>query len=187
MRTTKIPSQAAATDLTTNIKYYAIIGDNSEEFDDNNNPVLNPTNVIRGANHLAEGDTANSLANRAKIRLSAEEWNTIKPAIEHGQAIPADASKKVLLGYHYALQRQSRQLAKERIEIRKRKDLAIAASAALVKHAAMHHIRTAKGTIGTVRKSKTLITRIEETSLGTLTHLSYQSMNKATLCQKHHK
>jgi hypothetical protein len=62
----------------------AIIGDSSEEFDDNNNPVLNPANVTRGANHLAEGDTADSLANRAKIRLSAEEWNTIKAAIEHG-------------------------------------------------------------------------------------------------------
>jgi hypothetical protein len=82
----------------------AIIGDNSEEFDDNNNnPVLNPANVTRGANHLAEGDTANSLTNRAKIWLSANEWNTIKAAIEHGAAIPADTSKEVLLGYHYAL------------------------------------------------------------------------------------
>jgi hypothetical protein len=45
----------------------AVIGDNSEEFDDNNNPVLNPANVTRGANHLAEGDTADSLANRTKI------------------------------------------------------------------------------------------------------------------------
>jgi hypothetical protein len=43
-----------------------------------------------------------------------------------------DASKEVLLGYHYALQRQSRQLAKERSKIRKRKDSAIAASAALL-------------------------------------------------------
>jgi hypothetical protein len=46
---------------------FAIIGDNSEEFDDNNNPVLNPANVTRGANHLAEGDTADSLATRAKV------------------------------------------------------------------------------------------------------------------------
>jgi hypothetical protein len=45
----------------------AIVGDNSEEFDNNNNPVLNPANITRGANHLAEGDTADSLANRAKI------------------------------------------------------------------------------------------------------------------------
>jgi hypothetical protein len=60
-----------------------IIGDNSEEFDDNNNAVLNPSNVTRGANHLAEGDTADSLTNRAKIQLSADGWNTIKASIEH--------------------------------------------------------------------------------------------------------
>jgi hypothetical protein len=44
-----------------------IIGVNSEEFDNNNNPVLNPANITRGANHLAEGDTADSLANKGKI------------------------------------------------------------------------------------------------------------------------
>jgi hypothetical protein len=108
----------------------AIIGDNSEEFNENNNPVLNPANITRGANHLAEGNTTDSLANRAKIRLSAEEWNTIKADIEHGSAKPIDASQNVLLGYHYALRKQSRQLEKERSEIRKRRDSAIAASAA---------------------------------------------------------
>jgi hypothetical protein len=81
----------------------AIIGDNSEEFDDNNNLVLNPANITRGANHLAEGDTAESLTTRAKIRLSADEWNAIKAVIEHDTAIPVDASKEVLQGYHYAL------------------------------------------------------------------------------------
>jgi hypothetical protein len=45
----------------------AIVGDNSEEFDENNNPVLNPANIDRGANHLAEGQTAESLAAREKI------------------------------------------------------------------------------------------------------------------------
>jgi hypothetical protein len=45
----------------------AIIGDNSEELDKNNNPVLNPANVNRGANHLAEGETADSLASREKV------------------------------------------------------------------------------------------------------------------------
>jgi hypothetical protein len=45
----------------------AIVGDNSEEFDENNNLVLNPANINRGANHLAEGETADSLANREKI------------------------------------------------------------------------------------------------------------------------
>jgi hypothetical protein len=45
----------------------AIMGDNSEELDENNNPVLNPANVNRGANHLAEGETADSLASREKV------------------------------------------------------------------------------------------------------------------------
>jgi hypothetical protein len=45
----------------------AIVGDNLEELDDNNNPVLNPANINRGANHLAESDTAESLASREKI------------------------------------------------------------------------------------------------------------------------
>jgi hypothetical protein len=39
----------------------------------------------------------------------------------------------MLLGYHYALRQQSKQLAKEKSEIQKRKDLAIAASAAFHK------------------------------------------------------
>jgi hypothetical protein len=42
---------------------FAITEDNSEEFDENNNPVLNPANINRGANHLAEGETADSLVN----------------------------------------------------------------------------------------------------------------------------
>jgi hypothetical protein len=46
---------------------FAIIGDNSEEFNDNNNPILNPANITRGANHLAEGDTADSVITRAKV------------------------------------------------------------------------------------------------------------------------
>jgi hypothetical protein len=91
-----------------------IVGDNSEELDDNNNPVLNPTNINRGANHLAEGDITESLANRDKIRLSVEEWNTIKAAVVHGVPIPMDASKNMLLGYYYALRQQSRQLAREK-------------------------------------------------------------------------
>jgi hypothetical protein len=110
---------------------FAIIGDNSEEFHDNNNPVLNPANVTRGANHLAEGDTVDSLATRVKVRLSADEWNIFKVAIDNSAAIPVDASKDVLSGYHYALHRQARQLAKERSEIRKRRESVSAASKAM--------------------------------------------------------
>jgi hypothetical protein len=60
----------------------AIIGDKSEELDENNNPVLNPANINRGANHLAEGENADSLATREKIRLSVDEWRIIKTAVE---------------------------------------------------------------------------------------------------------
>jgi hypothetical protein len=108
----------------------AIVGDNSEEFDENNNPVLNPANINRGANHLAEGQTAESLTTREKIRLSADEWRIIREAVEHGTPMPSNSSKDMLLGYHYALRQQAKQLAKEKIEIQRRKDSAIAASEA---------------------------------------------------------
>jgi hypothetical protein len=78
----------------------AIVGDNLEEFDKNNNPVLNPANIDRGANHIAEGQT---LTNREKIRLSADEWRVIREAVENGTPIPSNSSKDMLLGYHYAL------------------------------------------------------------------------------------
>jgi hypothetical protein len=53
--------------LANRYQVLAIIGENSEELNENNNPVLNPANVNRGANHLAEGETADSLATREKI------------------------------------------------------------------------------------------------------------------------
>jgi hypothetical protein len=95
----------------------AIVGDNSKEFDKNNNPVLNPANIDRGANHLAEGQTVESLTTREKIRLSVDEWRIIREAIEHDTPIPSNSSKDMLLGYHYALRQQTKQLAKEKIEI----------------------------------------------------------------------
>jgi hypothetical protein len=65
------------------------------------------------------------------VQLSADEWKTIKAAVDNGAAILVEASKDVLLGYHYALHRQSKQLEKERSEIRKRRELVSAASKAI--------------------------------------------------------
>jgi hypothetical protein len=48
--------------LDNRYQILAITGDNSEEFDDNNNPVLNLAKINRGANHLAD-----SLATREKV------------------------------------------------------------------------------------------------------------------------
>jgi hypothetical protein len=95
----------------------AIVGDNSEELNKNNNLVLNLANINRGANYLAEREIADSLANREKVRLLVDKWRIIKIAVEHCTPIPTNASKNMLLGYHYALRQQSKQLAKERIEI----------------------------------------------------------------------
>jgi hypothetical protein len=106
----------------------AITEDNSEELDKNDNPLLNPANINRGANHLAEGETVDSLVNREKVRLSVDEWRIIKTAVEHCTPIPNNVSKNMLLGYHYVLRQHSKLLAKERIEVQKRKDSAIAAS-----------------------------------------------------------
>jgi hypothetical protein len=90
--------------------------------------VLNPANINRGANYLAEGETLDSLATREKIQLSVDEWRISKAAMEHCTPIPTNTSKNMLLVYHYALRQQSKQLAKGRIKIQKRKDSAIAAS-----------------------------------------------------------
>jgi hypothetical protein len=106
----------------------AIVGDNSEEFDENNNPVLNPANIDRGANHLAEGQTMESLTAREKVRLSPDEWKVIREAVENGTPIPSSSGKDMLLGYHYALRQQAKKLAEEKIEIQRRKNSAIAAS-----------------------------------------------------------
>jgi hypothetical protein len=167
---------------------FAIIGENSEEFDENNNPILNPANLTRGANHLAEGDTADSLATRAKVRLSADNWKTIKAAVDNGTTIPVDASKEVLLGYHYALHWQSKQLEKERSEIRKRRESVSATiKSILMKHAVTHRIQTVEDTTCTDHESTILSIQIKETSQGTSTHLSCQSMSEVTSRQRHLK
>jgi hypothetical protein len=83
--------------LDNRCQILAITEDNSEELDENNNAVLNPSNINRGANHLAEGETADSLTTRKKVRLSVDEWRIIKTAIEHGTPIPTNSSKNMLL------------------------------------------------------------------------------------------
>jgi hypothetical protein len=74
--------------------------------------VLNPANINRGANHLAEGETADSLTTRVKVRLSEDEWRTINRAVEHGTPIPTNSSQNMLLGYHYALRQQTKTISK---------------------------------------------------------------------------
>jgi hypothetical protein len=149
--------------------------------------VLNPANINRGANHLVEGETADSLASRENVRLSVEEWWIIKIAMEHGTPIPGDASKNMLLGYHYTLRQQLKQLAKERIEIQKRRDSAIEERQLITEHAAMHHTQIAEGIVDMDQGLKTSSTQKGKASPRTLTRPSYRSTSKGTLYQRHQK
>jgi hypothetical protein len=48
--------------------------------------------------------------------------------VNNGAAIPIDARREVLLGYHYTLHRQVQQLEKEKSKIRKRRESVSTAS-----------------------------------------------------------
>jgi hypothetical protein len=145
--------------------------------------VLNPANINRGANHLAEGETAYSLTTREKVRLSVDEWRTIKTAVEHGTPIPMNSSKNMLLGYHYALRQQAKQLAKERIEIQKRKDSPLQQATLLAEHVVTRHPQT-KDIVDMDQGMKTSSTQKGKASPKTSTSLSYRSTRKETLYQK---
>jgi hypothetical protein len=103
---------------------YVIISDTSEEVDNENNPVINPHNLERGANYRAEGETAP----REKVHLSAKEWQMIKAAVHRGAAIPTDSRREVLMGYQYALHQQKKQLLQDKSEIRRMHESAIETS-----------------------------------------------------------
>jgi hypothetical protein len=79
---------------------------------------------------MVQGETAETLAARVKVQLTTAERDTIKAAVNNGAAIPVDARREVLLGYHYTLYRQAQKLMQEKREIRKRRELVSAASKA---------------------------------------------------------
>jgi hypothetical protein len=89
---------------------YVIINDTSEEVDNENNPVIKPHNLERGANHRAAREIESAVVDREKVYLSTKEWWMIKAAVNHGAAIPADSRREVLMGYQYALHQQKKQL-----------------------------------------------------------------------------
>jgi hypothetical protein len=107
---------------------YAIIDETSDEFDDNSNPIINPKNVRRGANHMAEGDTTKTIVVRVKIKLTMVELEPIRAVVHNGATISIDSRREVLLAYHYALHRQAQQLEKEKSKIRRRRESVSAAS-----------------------------------------------------------
>jgi hypothetical protein len=92
-----------------------IINDTSEEFDTENNPIINPHNLERGANHRAEGEIESTIATREKVHLSAAKWQTIKATVNHGVFIPPDSTREVLIGSQYALHHQKKRLLQENV------------------------------------------------------------------------
>jgi hypothetical protein len=78
---------------------YAIINEMSEEFDDDNNQLINLQNIQQGAKHMAEGEIEATIIARVKVWLTAAEWETIKAAINRGAIIPPESTREVLIGY----------------------------------------------------------------------------------------
>jgi hypothetical protein len=64
-------------------------------------PLINPANLQRGVNYVAEGEDAIAVAAREKVRLYAHEWATLKAAVNGTTNIPLNASRNVLMGYQY--------------------------------------------------------------------------------------
>jgi hypothetical protein len=91
-------SSGFSEDIHSQYQVYAIIDETSKELDTNNNPIINPENVRRGANHMAEGDTEETVATRVKVQLTTAEWDTIKATVNNRVAIPINARREVLLG-----------------------------------------------------------------------------------------
>jgi hypothetical protein len=61
------------------------------------------SNRKRGAKHMVEGEIGETIAARVKVWLTTAEWDKIKAAVNNGAIIPTEASREVLMGYHYAL------------------------------------------------------------------------------------
>jgi hypothetical protein len=113
-------SSGSSVDIHSQYQVYAIIDKTLEEYDANNNPIINLRDLKRGANHMVEGNTKETIGARVKVQLTTAEWETIRATVNNGVVIPIDARREVLLEYHYALHRQAWQLEKEKSEIRKR-------------------------------------------------------------------
>jgi hypothetical protein len=107
---------------------YVIINNTSEEFDGDNNLVINPQNLQRWANHMAKGETEATIAGREKVNLTAIDWEIIKAAVNHSAVIPQNLTREVLMGYQYTLHQQNKCLLQEKIEIQRRCESGSAAS-----------------------------------------------------------
>jgi hypothetical protein len=110
-------SSGASHNISNQHQVYVIIGETSKEFNDNNNPIINPQNLDRRAKYIDDGETEATVAARVTVWLTPTEWETIKAAINHDGVLPLDSSRNILMGYQYAIHWQGRRLPHERSEI----------------------------------------------------------------------
>jgi hypothetical protein len=181
-----VPSSGSSRYDSNRHQLCIIINDTSKEFNAENNSIMNPQNLERGAKHRAEGETESAVATRDKVHLSAAEWQIINAAVNHGAVIPANSTREVLMGYQYALYQQKKRLLQEKSEIRRRQvgqrskqDTTRGAQQRVI-----HEWRTtprARTQQGKYRARKQRKPRAE------LTHHFCQSMKEGTLCQRHQR
>jgi hypothetical protein len=105
-----LPSLGLDYDISTPHQVYVIIGETSEELDIDGNPLVNPANLQMGVNYVVEEEDATTVAAREKVQLSADEWATIRAAINGIENIPSNAFRNAWMGYQYTLHRQGRRL-----------------------------------------------------------------------------
>jgi hypothetical protein len=138
-------SLGSSGDIHSQYQVYAITNETSEEYDANNNPIINPVDVRRGANHMAEGDTKETIAAKVKVQLTTAEWETIRAAVNNGATIPIDARREVFLGV--PLRPASTSTTTGKGEKQNKEEAGISQRK---KNAATRRIQTAPGTIGMV-------------------------------------
>jgi hypothetical protein len=164
-----------------------MINETSEEFDDDNNPLINPQNIQQGAKHMIERETEATITVRVKVRLTAAEWETIKETVNHSAVIPPELTREVLMGAKTSCISKGSACYRRKAKSKEAENQSVRQARYCEKSVAMHHIPMTEGTtdmdLGWIPWSKTT----EEIWYKILSHPSYQSMNEKTSCQKHRK
>jgi hypothetical protein len=107
---------------------YTIIKETSEDLDSAGNPLVNLANLKRGSKYVAPGTDKATIAASEKVQLTTATWMTIRATVNGMAVIPSDVSRKVLMGYQYALYLQGRHLEQVRQQIEEQRRAASASS-----------------------------------------------------------
>jgi hypothetical protein len=179
-------SSGSNRDVHSQYQVYTTIDDSSEELDGNNNPIINLANIRRGGNHMAEGGTTESVANRAKVQLIVAEWETIRAAVDNGAAIPMQGERyfwDITIRCHD----NHNSWRRRKVKSGKGESQSVWQAKHSTQKEAMHHTQIGEGTTCPDVGWTTLSTLTEGIYHEILIHLSYQSMNEGILYPRHPK